>query len=75
MDGMVIPVPQVETEERCDVMRCQPVDENEDLDDLGILERELWPVYSEINRSLGLSGWNIVRVGVSENSSERTSGG
>lgn len=63
MDGIVIPVPQVETEERCDVMRCQPVDESEDLDDLGILERverdvrELWPVYSEINRSRGLAGW------------------
>lgn len=39
MDGIVIPVPQVETEERCDVIRCQPVDENEDLDDRGILER------------------------------------
>lgn len=39
MDGIVIPVPHVEIEERCDVIRCQPVDENEDLDDLGILER------------------------------------
>ena len=39
MDGIVIPVPQVETEERCDVIRCQPVDESEDLDDRGILER------------------------------------
>ena len=39
MDGIVMPVPQVETEERCDVMRCQPVDESDDLVDLGILER------------------------------------
>ncbi len=39
MDGIVIPVPQVETEERCDVIRCQPVDESEDLDDRGRLER------------------------------------
>ena len=39
MDGIVIPVPQVETEERCDVIRCKPVDEIEDLVDLGILER------------------------------------
>ena len=39
MEGIVMPVPQVETEERCDVMRCQPVDESDDLVDLGILER------------------------------------
>jgi len=57
MDGIVIPVPQVETEERCDVIRW--MDESEDLVDLGILERverdvkELWPVYSEINISRG----------------------
>jgi len=60
-DGIVILVPQVETEDRCDVMRCQPVDESEDFDDLGILERverdvkELWPVYSDISRSRGLT--------------------
>jgi hypothetical protein len=38
MDGIVMPVPQVETEERCDI-RCQPVDESDDLLDLGILQR------------------------------------
>lgn len=44
MDDVETVVPKVETEERCDVTRCQPVDDSEDLADLGPLECVEWDV-------------------------------
>lgn len=81
MDGAVIFVLQVETDDRWDVTRCQPAEDSEDFVDLVCLDRfdrdtkELWPACCQKTQYPNNNTSNSIRVAASEKSSDRISGG